>query len=207
MISWVEWCPAAWQAHGRRETRTLLYELGYEATDDLLDILHRPVYLAGYLNGYEKTVKYKSRLEAAEAAAEQGKEYRKQLQELQKVEHGKTAEILEVKQLLQEEKANSIYWRKLYQQEAKENQQLREINNELVQSLPEPEEIVKHTEQIEQQENQSVEEKVMAALETGMSYAEAGKLAGVSKSTAYRIKQQAEQDNNIITIGKAAGES
>lgn len=69
----------AWQAHGRRETRTLLHELGYQADDSILDILHRPVYLCGFLNGYEKTTKYKSRLESLENKADQYSKASKEL--------------------------------------------------------------------------------------------------------------------------------
>ena len=69
----------AWQAHGRRETRTLLHELGYQADDSILDILHRPVYLCGFLNGYEKTTKYKSRLESLESKVKQYSQVSKDL--------------------------------------------------------------------------------------------------------------------------------
>lgn len=201
----------AWQAHGRRETRTLLHELGFNATDDILDILHRPVYITGYLNGYKRTAKYKSRLETAQRAAEQGKEYRSQLEELRKEYTVLEKDMEEVRQLLKEETARSDHLQQLYQKEHKENEQLRAINDELVADLPDPEIKVDHVMQIRQQESDQLRDTILAALKKGMSYAEAGKLAGVSKTTAYRIKKEADQEacqtdhNNIITIRKVAG--
>lgn len=199
----------AWQTHGRRETRTLLHELGYQATDDILDILHRPVYIAGYLNGYKKTAKYNKRLENALKAAEQGQEYKRQCALLQKEVQSMESDLKEAEQMLQEEIATSAHWQELYQSMIKENEQLRTINAELVADLPDPEAMAEHTIQIRQQEDDAVKDTVLAALAKGMSYADAGKLAGVSKTTAYRIKkeadQEADQQNNIITIGKVAG--
>ena len=204
----------AWQAHGRRETRTLLYELGFRATDDILDILHRPVYIAGYLNGYKKTVKFNKRLKDAMNAAEQGQEYKRQCALLRKEVQGIEEDLKSMELLLQEETARSNHWEALYKQADKENQQLKLINEELVADLPDPESMAEHTIQIRQQENDTVKDTVLAALAKGMSYADAGKLAGVSKTTAYRIKKESDQESqqtdqeqhnsNIITIGKVA---
>lgn len=197
-----------WQAHGRRETRTLLHELGFQATDDVLDILHRPVYIAGYLNGYKKTAKYNKRLEDALRAADQGQEYKRQCALLKKEAQGIEEDLKSMELLLQEETARSNHWEELYKQADKENQQLKLINEELVAELPDPEAMAEHTIQIRQQEDDAVKDTVLAALAKGMSYADAGKLAGVSKTTAYRIKKEADQeqhDSNIITLGKVVG--
>lgn len=204
----------AWQTHGRRETRTLLHELGFQATDNILDILHRPVYIAGYLNGYKKTVKYNKRLEDALKAAEQGQEYKRQCALLRKEIQSMEGDLKEAEQMLQEEIATSAHWQELYQSMSKENEQLRTINAELVADLPDPEAMAEHTIQIRQQEKDAVKDTVLAALAKGMSYADAGKLAGVSKTTVSRIKKEADQESqqtdqeqhssNIITIGKVA---
>ncbi len=197
----------AWQAHGRRETRTLLYEMGFDANDNILDILHRPVYLCGYLNGFQKTVNYEKQLQTAQEAAERGKEYKEKCEQLQKVDQERAVELREIRQRLQEAECSASYWQKMYQQEEKMNQKLQEANEVLVSDLPDPVEVVEQKENIRQLKEQTVEEKVMCALEAGMSLSEAGKAAGVSKSTAYRIKQQMEQvkeQDNVITIGKIA---
>ena len=197
----------AWQAQGRREIRTLLYELGYDAYDNILDILHRPVYLCGYLNGFRKTVNYEKQLQKAQAAAEQGKEYQEKYKQLQKADQERAAELLEIRQRLQEAECSASYWQKMFQQEEKISQKLQEANDVLLSDLPDPAEVIEQKEKIQHLKEQTVEEKVMCALENGMSLSEAGKMAGVSKSTAYRIKQQMEQAkkrDNVITIGKVA---
>ena len=199
----------AWQAHGRRETRTLLYEMGFDAYDNILDILHRPVYLCGYLNGFQKTVNYEKQLQEARAAADLGKEYQEKCEQLQQANEKLIAELREIRQGLQESECAAAYWQKMYQQEEKRNRKLQEANEILVSGLPDPAEAMEQKEKIQQLKELSIEEKVLAALEAGMSLSDAGKAAGVSKTTAYRIKHEAEQrkqqEDNIITIGKAAG--
>lgn len=201
----------AWQAHGRRETRTLLYEMGYDAYDNILDILHRPVYLCGYLNGFRKTVNYEKQLQEAQAAAEQGKEYQEKYKQLQKADQERAAELLEIRQRLQEAECSASYWQKMFQQEEKISRKLQEANEALLAGLPDPVEAMEKKEKIQQLKELSIEEKVLAALEAGMSLSDAGKAAGVSKTTAYRIKHEAEQrkqqEDNVITIGKAVGEA
>ncbi|KIR01628.1 hypothetical protein P261_00442 [Lachnospiraceae bacterium TWA4] len=44
----------AWQGHGRRESRTLLHQLGYTPDDDILDLYIKPIYLLGHMHGMKK---------------------------------------------------------------------------------------------------------------------------------------------------------
>ena len=99
----------------------------------------------------------------------------------------------------------------MFQQEEKISRKLQEANEALLAGLPDPVEAMEKKEKIQQLKELSIEEKVLAALEAGMSLSDAGKAAGVSKTTAYRIKHEAEQrkqqEDNVITIGKAVGEA
>ncbi|KIR02528.1 hypothetical protein P261_01343 [Lachnospiraceae bacterium TWA4] len=44
----------AWQGHGRRESRTLLYQLGYTPNENVLDFYIKPIYLLGHMHGMKK---------------------------------------------------------------------------------------------------------------------------------------------------------
>ncbi|KIR01702.1 hypothetical protein P261_00516 [Lachnospiraceae bacterium TWA4] len=44
----------AWQGHGRRESRTLLHQLGYTPDDNVLDLYIKPIYLLGHMHGMKK---------------------------------------------------------------------------------------------------------------------------------------------------------
>lgn len=71
-----------WQAFGRRECSTLLYEMGYEVTE--LDRIHR----AGWMRGYEKTAKIQQRLEDAEQKKENYKYLKADYNNLKKTIYG-----------------------------------------------------------------------------------------------------------------------
>lgn len=122
----------------------LLHELGYQADDNILDILHHPVYLCGFLNGYEKTTKYKSRLESLENKTDQYSKISKELKsENQKLKN----EISSLKEAEDETRAqlseseymyNNI--QQMYAGSQAENRCLRIANEELVQGLSDIEE-------------------------------------------------------------------
>ena len=198
----------AWQAHGRRETRTLLHEMGYQATDDILDILHRPVYLCGYMNGYKKEVKYKQKLQKTEETAERYKNKLKEMNEQFKTIKNEyqimESDYYQIKMQLKEETNNSDYWHRLYNVEHKLAEQLQAANEELINTLQSPEDQVDHGSRFTEIKSKSMEEKVLSAINAGASYAEAGRIAGCSKSKAWRIHNDAkdsEGENKIIMIG------
>lgn len=197
----------AWQGHGRRETRTLLFELGYPATDDVLDMVHRPVYLCGFLNGYEKTSKHNQKLEKAENTAQKYKDtadnLTEQLKAIRKENQSLMAEQKELQARCTEAEQQGTHWYKLYQSEHKLAEQLQAANEELINSLENPADQVEHGNNLEEIQHQTLEEKVLSALAAGASYAEAGRLAGCSKSKAYRIHKDSQDssENKIIQLG------
>lgn len=197
----------AWQAHGRRETRTLLHELGYPATDDVLDILHRPIYIAGYLNGYEKTAKNKQKIEKLENTAQKYKNtadnLAEQLKEIRKENQSLLAEQKELQAKYDSANEESTHWYKLYQQDHKLAEQLEAANEELLNAIDSPADYVDQEKNLEEIQSQTMEEKVLSALAAGASYAEAGRLAGCSKSKAYRIHKDSQDssENKIIQLG------
>lgn len=193
----------AWQAHGRRETRTLLHELGYRADDSVLDVLHRPVYLCGYLNGFQKTTKIKSRIEALENKADKYIQVSKDLKaENQKLKNEINA-LKEVEDELRAQLSESEHMynnvQKMYAASQAENRRLRIANEELLQGVPEPSEMP---------EELSEEEQIRRLLAQNMSIRKIADVLQIPKNRVEKVKQQEngavqkeETKNNIVTIG------
>lgn len=193
-----------WQADGRRQIHTLLLSLGFDNSDFALDNIYKPVYICGYINGYQKTVKQRTRLEAAE---EKASKTSRQLQDCQE----KLSEALRSLKELESEAAQAIqdlkeandsanYWQHLYAVESKRSLRLEQANEELVSSLPDPVNASLQAEKHKAEKEKTMEEIVLECLANGMSFSQAGKAAGCSKSKAYRIKQQYdEQQSNLQT--------
>lgn len=198
-----------WQAYGRRECSTLLYEMGYEVTE--LDRIHRAVWLCGWMRGYEKTAKYQQRMEAAEQTKEKYKNLKENYSALQKKNAEAERTIKELEAQISEDSFQYAQLQKLYNQERKENELLQAANEELLNEMiaatdtappagqPDPDQnpeaavppgkIIQLQRKSEEIKEKSREEKVLEALQAGMSLAEAGKFAGCSKSTAYNIQK------------------
>lgn len=198
-----------WQTFGRRECSTLLYELGYEVTE--LDRIHRAVWLTGWMRGYEKTAKYQQRMEAAEKTKEDYKYLKEDYTNLKKKEIESEKVIKELEAQVYENSYQYAQLQKLYNQVRKENEQLQIANEELLNEMiaatdtappagqPDPDQnpeaavppgkIIQLQRKSEEIKEKSREEKVLEALQAGMSLAEAGKFAGCSKSTAYNIQK------------------
>lgn len=190
----------AWQSHGRRETRTLLYELGCPADDKSLDIMHKPVYLAGYLNGYQKTAKQKSRLQAAqEAVKEANQEINRlhiQLDQAKQSERTALQEHADMKSKLDESKYYEEYWQKKYNQEHRLVADLMEANELLVAELPEPMAAIVAQDNLARIQEQSRDQKIQAALNAGMSFREAAKFAGCSHGTVNNYVKRSKEESS-----------
>lgn len=193
----------AWSAHGRRETRTLLHELGYRADDSILDILHRPVYLCGFLNGYEKTTKVKSRIEALENKADKYIQVSKDLKAENQNLKNEISSLKEVEAELRAQLSESEYTynniQELYAASQHENRRLRAANAELLQGIPEPSEMP---------EELSEEEQIRRLLAQNMSIRKIADVLQIPKNRVEKVKQQdngavqkEETKNNIVTIG------
>lgn len=199
-----------WQTYGRRECSTLLYEMGYEVTE--LDRIHRATWLCGWMRGFEKTAKYQQRMEAANQLKKDYKYLKADYSNLQEQNSEAEKTIKELEAQISENRFQYSQLQKLYNQIRKENQQLQAANEELLEAMlssdpssdnpagqPDPDpaaaaaippgkiiQLQKRTEEIKEKTR---EEKVLEALKSGMSLAEAGRYAGCSKSTAYNIKK------------------
>ena len=199
----------AWQAHGRRETRTLLHELGYRADDSILDILHRPVYLCGFLNGFQKTAKVKSRIEALENKADKYIQLSKDLKaENQKLKN-EISSMKEVEAELRAQLSESEYTynniQELYAASQHENRRLRAANAELLQGIPEPSEMP---------EELSEEEQIRRLLAQNMSIRKIADVLQIPKNRVEKVKQQDNgavqketAQSNIVFIGGKENES
>lgn len=202
-----------WQAYGRRECSTLLYEMGYEVTE--LDRIHRATWLCGWMRGFEKTAKYQQRMEAAEKLKADYKYLKADYNNLQKQNSETEKTIKELEARISEDSYQYAQIQKLYNQVKKENEQLLAANQELIDEMitasatdptppagtgqPDPDpaaaatippgKIIQLQRKTENLKEKSREEKVLEALSAGMSLAEAGKFAGCSKSTAYNIQK------------------
>ncbi|MCI7099053.1 MAG: hypothetical protein MR966_09175 [Lachnospiraceae bacterium] len=189
----------AWQTHGRRETRTLLHELGFKATDDILDILHRPVYLCGYLNGYKKTTKVKSRIEALENKADKYIQLSKDLKAENQNLKNEISSLKEVEAELRAQLSESEYMynniQKMYAASQAENRRLRVANEELLQGVPEPSEMP---------EELSEEEQIRRLLDQNMSIRKIAEILQIPKGRIEKVKKQdQQQDDKIVIIGAA----
>lgn len=179
----------AWQSHGRRETKTLLYELGYDTDDDIIDILHRPVYIAGYLNGFEKTVKQKQRLGAAEENLEKYMQDCRELKEERNQLLKEAASIRKENDKLQasiienENLYNNL--QELYAASQAENRRLRTANEELLEDLPVTEETIK----VSLSEN----EQIRRLLEQGKSIRQVADLLQIPKNRVEKVKKTANR--------------
>lgn len=190
----------AWQAHGRRETRTLLHELGYQADDSILDILHRPVYLCGFLNGYEKTTKYKSRLESLESKVKQYSQVSKDLKAENQELKNEISSLKEVEDEIRSQLSESEYMynniQQMYATSQAENRRLRMANEELVQGLSDAEEPV------EISEEQTEEAQIRRLLRQGMSIRKIAEILQIPKCRVERVKhQEYTPDSDIVVIG------
>ncbi|MGN0513112.1 MAG: hypothetical protein ACI4GD_02450 [Lachnospiraceae bacterium] len=201
-----------WQAYGRRECSTLLYEMGYDVAE--LDRIHRAVWLTGWMRGYAKTAKYQKKMEAAKQLREDYKYLKENYSALQKKNTEAERTIKELEARVSEADYQYTQIQKLYKQTKKENEQLLAANQELLEEImiaavdpappagtgqPDPDQnpeaavppgkIIHLKKKMETTKEKSHEEKVLEALQAGMSLSEAGKFAGCSKSTAYNIKK------------------
>ena len=189
----------AWQAHGKRATRTLLYKLGLDIggrdqSEEILDVLHKPVYLLGYIYGAEKVLKYhelEDELEKVDAEVVELKEEIKMLHSEKK----RLEEELEIsKESVTELDSTADYWRKLFQEERKNCERLEQANKDILESVP-SEEVLK--ERMEALKNSTLEERVMMAINEGMSYQKAADYAGCSKTkVANIVKAMKEREGN-----------
>lgn len=182
----------SWQADGRREARSLLYEMGLEATEDILDIYGLPLYRLGYCSGLKKQGQLNADREKLESFREQHNDDTRKIRQLQ--------EQIVIYEEEEEKTRGLIFAANTYQSQIAELKakikQLEAANKELVEDLPEddqaeePDNILRfeHQEQPERQQNGALAEKDIERIQElkaeGYSYGAIAKAVGCSKSTA-----------------------
>lgn len=187
----------AWQAHGKRATRTLLYKLGLDIggrdqSEEILDVLHKPVYLLGYIYGLEKTVNYHELEDELEKVNAEVGELKEEIKMLQSDKKRLEKELEESDVLIKTNDSTVDYWRNLYQKERQLNEQLQRANEEILESVPSEEALKERAAVLKEM---TLEERVLMALENGMSYQEVADFAGCSKTTVSRIKKKKENES------------
>lgn len=185
----------AWQGFGRRESRSLLYTLGTETTDNALDILYRPVWIAGYISGNERIAKYKQRMERLEAQAAEAERLKAELIDQRKEDTALYARLREAEQEL---KYTNMEYSALQKELAKlqtVNEQLLANNNELVDEL----ERLSPRASLQQKEkaDQSELDTILRLIGEGASQASVAKTMNLSKSKVSRILKEARESGKI----------
>lgn len=186
----------AWEAHGRREMRTLLHELGFESSDDTLNIFARPMYLCGYLQGHQKMSKVKRRIEKLEIKCQVLSDNIKKMQDskadLQKQLADVKQDAAETEADLKETRYAYESIQKMYAASQAENRRLRAANEELVQAMPEP-----------IPDELSEDEQIRQLLQDGLSIRKIAEVLQIPKNRVERVKKNQDSNDKIVVIGEA----
>ena len=185
----------AWQSYGRRETRSLLYTLGTETTDNALDIVHRPIWLAGYLSASERIGRYKEKLRKLEARAAQSANLQVEAKEAKQDADRYYNELREVKTELAFTEKEFTALQKDYNKLAARQEELIRANEELMQALEEagPAAAKEHREHAQESNLQ----RILDLIEQGASQAAAAKALGLSATKVSRMLKEAREAGQI----------
>jgi len=200
----------AWQGFGRRETRSMLCSLGIESTDDALDIVHRPIWLSGYLQSEFKHLQYEKQAQQVEALRntvtklkqkikENDEEYNKSFEQIRNLKY----ELQEVKSLYEalNKEHNKLLLR--YDEAIMANDELMEIFNKESDSIKKDSAVLEVAEKaddvvvtLETHESTDLE-KLLNLIEEGYSQSKAASIIGISASKASRIIKSAREKGEI----------
>lgn len=200
----------AWQGFGRRETRSMLCSLGIESTDDALDIVHRPIWLAGYSQSEIRHLQYEKQTQQIEllrntiAQLKQkiktnDEEYNKSFEQIRNLKY----ELQDIKNLYEElnKEHNKLLLR--YDEAIMANDELMEIFNKESDSIKKDSAVVEVTEKtddvvvaLETHESTDLE-KLLNLIEEGYSQSKAASIIGISASKASRIIKSAKEKGEI----------
>lgn len=169
-----------WRAQGRRETRTILYELGFDVYDDILDAMHKPVYYCGYLHGLRKEKELKKQAESLTLEVEKcNEEYDALLSEYSIMQSN--LEKSEAEAIQSEAEAQK--WKDLFEREKELTAKLEKANEELLIEIDEPAEYIAQKEKIVSLKREERDRKIGECLDRGMPYREIQEYIGVSAGT------------------------
>lgn len=200
----------AWQGFGRRETRSMLCSLGIESTDDALDIVHRPIWLAGYSQSEIRHLQYEKQIQQIEVLRNtvaklkqkiksNDEEYNKSFEQIRNLKY----ELQDVKNLYEElnKEHNKLLLR--YDEAIMANDELMEIFNKESDSVKKDSavvEVAKKTDDVvvalETHESTDLE-KLLNLIEEGYSQSKAASIIGISASKASRIIKSAKEKGEI----------
>lgn len=187
----------AWQAAGRRETRSLLYTLGMETTDNALDIIHRPVWLAGYLAGNAVIVKYRQRVESLEAKAKRTVVLEDKLQEMENLREDYKRCYKECAELSRELRSSNKEYEALqaeYNILHSKHEQALACNEELIAEL---DRLEPAGDRPKKEDGKSDLQKILDLIEKGESQAGASRILGISKAKVSRMLKEAREAGDI----------
>lgn len=184
----------SWNAHGAREARTILFEMGLSAFDDVLESL-KPLYVVAFLHGAAKS-----------------DELNKQIRRLEKelVLADNTIEKLEDQVgRLEAEVANmdsaSCYseveiekWKKLHQEAVKRIQLLEAANDELYRSEGDPVVAAVECEKVVQFRKEEKKEAVLRMVDAGFSYSQIAEQVGCSKGYISNLVKKTKEKEEAV---------
>ena len=186
----------SWQAHGRRETRSIMVQLGIEATDDVLDVVLKPIWLAGFLFADRLTEGIRTKEEKVQKMKDDLSDAREQILKLKEDLRQATAENRQIASAANDAKENadgSLIQIRLLQLQVKnltaERDDLLRTNDELMNHVrSQQDQAIIPMES--PQDKVSMIRQYMAA---GLSQNKAGALAGLSKAATSRLLHQQEK--------------
>ena len=217
----------AWQGYGRRETRSMLYSLGLESSDDALDVVHRPVWIAGFLSADKRIGKYKERLSRLEARAQEADNLKARLQEAEQDAYKTYEELKQLKSSYNYTAKELQDLQRDYDKLASRQAELIQANEELCQALEyseSPSEAQREAQDALQGADNEKDagkqagahrsiyevktplQRMLDYMAEGYSQTQAGKMIGVSKATASRMIKEARAAGKIPD-GHPAAES
>ena len=175
----------AWQANGKRATRWMLAQMGLPCTEDALDVIHRAVWIAGYLAALKSAASGSNERQRLKARVEK---LQNDVARLQKHLNLKEEEL---RQCQERDEPNDL--------QAWESKKLQARINEQDAWI---ERLLKENESLRsgiEADNAALGEREKALLikkykDAGMSQNEAGRKVGVSPATATRLMKKALQE-------------
>lgn len=196
----------SWQSYGRRETRSMLYSLGLESSDNSLDIIHRPIWLDGFLSAEQKLGRYRERLAKVEAQAKEAGRLHEELEEARAEATRYYNEMRDYKTELEFTQRENSQIIKDNGALSNENAELRRANAELCEALKydqsDQDEAAGADPRQQEHESGVIEvktdlDRLLDYIAQGYSQTHAGKLIGVSKATASRMIREAREAGKI----------
>jgi hypothetical protein len=182
----------SWQAHGKREVRSIMYSLGIEASEDVLDVVCRAVWLSGYMLCWKLTDNIRTREEHVDMMRQRLEEHRQEIIDLKnelqcanrELKHYRNANgtVREETNMLE----NRLRLQRIeIEQKDRKIADLLLTNEDLMQGIknePAP------------QSDREKAELISQYKQSGVSQNDAGRRLGMSPATTSRLMQRAKKE-------------